>query len=533
MHGDLDKRFNGGQRKGAAHGGKGNNGGGGVGVGSLSNMARNSASSTRNLADSTVASASVQKVLQIAGPKYKTQLCHYFTAGYCYDEEMCPYAHGDDELEAALANRLPQQLVFNASPAASQSPSEVLMKSTPLPGNLFEGQNCWSVTSVTSPANEEWLPSGSQGKVLSADPDDSRQVIVLFETPGGEVFRVRMPTSLVQKSKPVLPGECILNEDCFYVDNDGAVPFGSAAIIVGPWDAAALLNGGNFSTNMVSVRMLDTEKLYNLELFQIQKSEPIFAGEFNLGETVYALDEIKFSDALVPAGCVGIVAAPKRYNLHSQTISVDFDLENKFSSRFEVPPELIRHEKRSTSDRSDEEELAQGTDSNFQEPTKLSATEESHKEHTSPVSVQSVPSGVEDDAFKVLPSKFIGGDDFLKAMKGSAQPILAESRGTAKGCFFYDEGAAMGSSEEEQVAPPVPPTTEVDADDAVTAGGMRLLTPGDILGEANVPKLQMAGQRADDKSEDAAALKQLLLEALEDDAYLSILHVGFTQAGQV
>jgi len=244
LHGDLDKRFNGGQGKGAAYGSKGNYGVSGGGVGNLSNMARNSASSTRNSADSTVASASVQKVLQIAGPKYKTQLCHYFTAGYCYDEEMCPYAHGDDELEAALANRLPQQLVFNASPAALQSPSEVLMKSTPLPGNLFEGQNCWSVTSVTSPANEEWLPSGSQGKVLSADPDDSRRVIVLFETPGGEVFRVRMPTSLVQKSKPVLPGEFVLNEECFYVDNDGAVPFGSAAIIVGPWDAAALLNGG-------------------------------------------------------------------------------------------------------------------------------------------------------------------------------------------------------------------------------------------------------------------------------------------------
>ena len=199
-----------------------------------------------------------------------------------------------------------------------------------------------------------------------------------------------------------------------------------------------------------------------------------------------------------------------------------------------MPPELIRREKRSTSDTSDEEELAQGGDNNSQEPTELGATEDSRsKEHTSPVSVQNVPFDVENDSFEENPSKFIGGDDFLKVMKGSARTVLAESRGLAKGCFFYDEGAAMGSSEEEQVAPPVPPTTEIDADDAVTAGGIRLLTPGDILGEANVPKLQMAGQRADDKSEDTAAFKQLLLEALEDGAYLSILHVGFTQAGQV
>lgn len=85
--------------------------------------------------------------------------------------------------------------------------------------------------------------------------------------------------------------------------------------------------------------------------------------------------------------------------------------------------------------------------------------------------------------------------------------------------------------QQQQAAPLVPPTD--DAEEAASAENMEYLTPGDILGEANVPKLQTAGQREGDNFVDKASFKRMLLAALEDDASLNVLHTKFAGAGLV
>jgi len=84
---------------------------------------------------------------------------------------------------------------------------------------------------------------------------------------------------------------------------------------------------------------------------------------------------------------------------------------------------------------------------------------------------------------------------------------------------------------QQQAAPPAPPAN--DSDEAATSENMEYLTPGDILGEANVPKLQATEQRPGGGSMDKAAFKRMLLAALEDDTSLNTLQAKFAQAGLV
>jgi len=86
--------------------------------------------------------------------------------------------------------------------------------------------------------------------------------------------------------------------------------------------------------------------------------------------------------------------------------------------------------------------------------------------------------------------------------------------------------------QQQQAAPPVPPTGDAE-EAAANTENMEYLTPADILGEANVPKLQTAGQREGGNFVDKASFKRMLLAALEDDTSLNVLHTKFAQAGLV
>ena len=140
----------------------------------------------------------VLRAVEKAGSRYKTQLCYRFENGACHVGDLCQFAHGDNEREAALESRLPQQRALAAF--KEESTPIASTKLTPAPNNLDDDQKSSSFDDLASLDDEEFLPLGGRGIEMDADSpstDDTNEADTLedmeYLTPGDILGAANVP----------------------------------------------------------------------------------------------------------------------------------------------------------------------------------------------------------------------------------------------------------------------------------------------------------------------------------------------------